>query len=195
VFGHPPIEAPHGAMCPDVLTLFSQHLEGEIDPSVCATMEAHLALGWVECVDGSRQGGRQFPIGGGLFGARRRIGKALSASGSLCVERLFARGRKFTPAPLLDAEPAGDGVQPAGDRRVAAEVAQGTGHRNEALLRDLAGVVHIAAHPKAKPIEMRLIPDEQRLERCGVSLACGRQQFVIGRRPSRGSGWNIRTHW
>ena len=37
-----PIEA-RGAMCPDVLTLFSQHLEGEIDPSVCATMEAHLA--------------------------------------------------------------------------------------------------------------------------------------------------------
>ena len=30
-------------MCPDVLTLFSRHLEGEIDPSVCATMEAHLA--------------------------------------------------------------------------------------------------------------------------------------------------------
>ena len=30
-------------MCPDVLTLFSQHLDGEIDPGVCATMEAHLA--------------------------------------------------------------------------------------------------------------------------------------------------------
>jgi RNA polymerase sigma-70 factor (ECF subfamily) len=30
-------------LCPDVLTLFSQHLEGEIDPSVCAAMEAHLA--------------------------------------------------------------------------------------------------------------------------------------------------------
>jgi RNA polymerase sigma-70 factor (ECF subfamily) len=30
-------------MCPDVLTLFSQHLEGDIDPSVCAMMEAHLA--------------------------------------------------------------------------------------------------------------------------------------------------------
>jgi RNA polymerase sigma-70 factor (ECF subfamily) len=30
-------------LCPDVLTLFSQHLEGEIDPTVCATMEAHLA--------------------------------------------------------------------------------------------------------------------------------------------------------
>jgi RNA polymerase sigma-70 factor, ECF subfamily len=39
----PAIEAPRGAMCPDVLTLFSQHLEGDIDPSVCATMEAHLA--------------------------------------------------------------------------------------------------------------------------------------------------------
>ena len=30
-------------MCPDVLRLFSQHLEGEIDPGVCAAMEAHLA--------------------------------------------------------------------------------------------------------------------------------------------------------
>jgi RNA polymerase sigma-70 factor (ECF subfamily) len=34
---------PPGATCPDVLTLFSQHLEGEIDSAVCATMEAHLA--------------------------------------------------------------------------------------------------------------------------------------------------------
>ena len=40
--GRPAI-APRGTSCPDVLTLFSQHLEGEIDPSVCATMEAHLA--------------------------------------------------------------------------------------------------------------------------------------------------------
>jgi RNA polymerase sigma-70 factor (ECF subfamily) len=31
------------ATCPDVLSLFSQHLEGDIDPSTCATMEAHLA--------------------------------------------------------------------------------------------------------------------------------------------------------
>jgi RNA polymerase sigma-70 factor (ECF subfamily) len=42
VFARPAIESPRGAMCPDVLTLFSQHLEGEIDPSVCAAMEAHL---------------------------------------------------------------------------------------------------------------------------------------------------------
>ena len=41
--GRAPIAPPPGALCPDVLTLFSQHLEGEIDPSVCATMEAHLA--------------------------------------------------------------------------------------------------------------------------------------------------------
>jgi RNA polymerase sigma-70 factor, ECF subfamily len=34
---------PRGALCPDVLTLFSQHLEGEIDPSMCVRMEAHLA--------------------------------------------------------------------------------------------------------------------------------------------------------
>jgi RNA polymerase sigma-70 factor (ECF subfamily) len=32
-----------GAICPDVLALFSRHLEGDIDPAVCATMEAHLA--------------------------------------------------------------------------------------------------------------------------------------------------------
>jgi RNA polymerase sigma-70 factor, ECF subfamily len=41
--GRPPIAPSRGALCPDVLTLFSQHLEGEIDPSVCATMEAHLS--------------------------------------------------------------------------------------------------------------------------------------------------------
>ena len=41
--GRPEIAPPRGALCPDVLTLFSQHLEGEIDPKVCATMEAHLA--------------------------------------------------------------------------------------------------------------------------------------------------------
>ena len=35
--------SPRGAACPDLVTLFSQHLEGEIDPGVCATMEAHLA--------------------------------------------------------------------------------------------------------------------------------------------------------
>ena len=33
--------APRGA-CPDVLTLFSQHLEDEIGPDVCAELERHL---------------------------------------------------------------------------------------------------------------------------------------------------------
>jgi RNA polymerase sigma-70 factor (ECF subfamily) len=42
-FGHPATESSRGTVCPDVLTLFSQHLEGEIHPGVCATMEAHLA--------------------------------------------------------------------------------------------------------------------------------------------------------
>ena len=43
VLGRPAIGSPRTAMCPDVLTLFSQHLEGDINPAVCATMEAHLA--------------------------------------------------------------------------------------------------------------------------------------------------------
>ena len=34
---------PRGALCPDIVTLFSQHLEGEIDPGACATMEAQLS--------------------------------------------------------------------------------------------------------------------------------------------------------
>ena len=42
-FGHPATESSRGTACPDVLTLFSRQLEGEIDPGVCATMEAHLA--------------------------------------------------------------------------------------------------------------------------------------------------------
>ena len=40
--GRPSIASPRGVLCPDVLTLFSQHLEGEIEPGVCAAMEAHL---------------------------------------------------------------------------------------------------------------------------------------------------------
>jgi RNA polymerase sigma-70 factor (ECF subfamily) len=36
-------ERRHATTCPDVSTLFSQHLEGDLDPAVCATMEAHLA--------------------------------------------------------------------------------------------------------------------------------------------------------
>jgi RNA polymerase sigma-70 factor (ECF subfamily) len=36
-------EPSRDSACPDVLTLFSRHLEGDIDPGVCATMEAHLA--------------------------------------------------------------------------------------------------------------------------------------------------------
>lgn len=40
--GRPVISPPRGALCPDIVTLFSQHLEGDIHPTVCATMEAHL---------------------------------------------------------------------------------------------------------------------------------------------------------
>jgi RNA polymerase sigma-70 factor (ECF subfamily) len=43
VLGTPSDEPPRDPMCPDVLTLLSRHLEGDIDPSLCATMEAHLA--------------------------------------------------------------------------------------------------------------------------------------------------------
>jgi RNA polymerase sigma-70 factor, ECF subfamily len=42
VLGRPASASSRGDLCPDVLTLFSQHLDGEIDPSVCARMEAHL---------------------------------------------------------------------------------------------------------------------------------------------------------
>jgi RNA polymerase sigma-70 factor (ECF subfamily) len=35
--------APLGAQCPDIVQLFSQHIEGEISASLCAEMEKHLA--------------------------------------------------------------------------------------------------------------------------------------------------------
>jgi RNA polymerase sigma-70 factor (ECF subfamily) len=43
LIGHSPVETPRAATCPDVLKLFSQHLEGEIDRRACTAMEAHLA--------------------------------------------------------------------------------------------------------------------------------------------------------
>jgi len=36
-------EKPAPGVCPDVLALYSRHLEGEIDASVCAEMEKHIA--------------------------------------------------------------------------------------------------------------------------------------------------------
>lgn len=43
ILGSPAVETPRRSTCPDVLALFSQHLDGELDPRVCAAMEAHLA--------------------------------------------------------------------------------------------------------------------------------------------------------
>ncbi len=39
----PPVPALAGVGCPDIVQLFSEHLEGEISASVCADMEQHLA--------------------------------------------------------------------------------------------------------------------------------------------------------
>jgi len=44
VLGVPDAAAPRGAeACPDIVQLFSQHLEGEISSTLCADMERHLA--------------------------------------------------------------------------------------------------------------------------------------------------------
>jgi RNA polymerase sigma-70 factor (ECF subfamily) len=43
MWGAQAAESAGTGQCPDVLTLFSRHLEGEINPTVCAKMEAHLA--------------------------------------------------------------------------------------------------------------------------------------------------------
>ncbi len=37
-----PASPPPSPACPDVLALFSRHLEGDVTPEVCATMERHL---------------------------------------------------------------------------------------------------------------------------------------------------------
>jgi len=43
LLGVPEPAAPLEAACPDVVSLFSRHLEGEISSDVCADMERHLA--------------------------------------------------------------------------------------------------------------------------------------------------------
>ena len=43
LLGVPAPAAPLAARCPDVLSLFSRHLEGEISSDICAEMERHLA--------------------------------------------------------------------------------------------------------------------------------------------------------
>jgi len=43
LLGVPEPVAPLAAACPDVVSLFSRHLEGEISTDVCADMERHLA--------------------------------------------------------------------------------------------------------------------------------------------------------
>ncbi len=43
VIGGREANTPHDRQCPDILDIFSRHLEGDIDPSVCAAMEAHLS--------------------------------------------------------------------------------------------------------------------------------------------------------
>jgi RNA polymerase sigma-70 factor (ECF subfamily) len=43
LLGIPEPAAPLASACPDVVSLFSRHLEGEISADVCADMERHLA--------------------------------------------------------------------------------------------------------------------------------------------------------
>ena len=154
----------------------------------------HLALRGLEPVDRASQRTLELAIRGGLLRAWPRIGQALGGIDSRRVERLLSRGRELAAPPLLDAEAAGDGIQPARHRGVAAEVAQGARHRNQALLRDVAGVVLVAAHPKAEAVQAGLIADQQRLQRRGVPLPGRRQQFGVGRRTGRMSGRSIRSH-
>jgi RNA polymerase sigma-70 factor (ECF subfamily) len=50
VLGVPVTAAPASSACPDVLSLFSQHLEDEISPETCARMERHIE-GCARCRD------------------------------------------------------------------------------------------------------------------------------------------------
>jgi RNA polymerase sigma-70 factor (ECF subfamily) len=43
LLGGPAADMPRLPGCPDVMPLFSQYLEGDIDSAICARMEAHLA--------------------------------------------------------------------------------------------------------------------------------------------------------
>src|SRR5690606_33760306 len=119
-------------------------------------------------------------IGRGFLWTGLRIGEVLDDDAAGRVERLLVNGRELAAASPAGAEAAHDGVEPGGDRGGAPKITDRSRHGHEAFLRDVAGVVLVAAHPEAEAVEVWLIADEQRLERGWIAGARAGQQLVVG---------------
>ena len=96
-------------------------------------------------------------------------------------EQLLGRG-VLGAAAALDAEAAGDRVEPGRQRRSAPEVSDVARRREERLLEDLLRVFCVSAHPQAEAEDALLVLLEQRFDRFGRSGPRSRDQLVIWRR-------------
>src|SRR5690606_4520103 len=72
-------------------------------------------------------------------------------------------------------------VQPGRERGGAAEVAHRLGHRKQRVLKDLGGILRVAAERHAKAIDLALMALEQHLERPAVTGAGSGEQLGVGR--------------
>ncbi len=87
------------------------------------------------------------------------------------VEGLLLDGRELGAAPLLQAEAAGDRVEPGRNRGRPAEVLHASGHGEERLLQDVLRVLGVPAHLQPEPVDAPLVPLEQRVEGAAVAGA------------------------
>lgn len=84
---------PSATNCPDILKLFSQHREGEIDASVCAEMEQHLS-GCPRCRKACD--GLEKTLGlCKAYGADLEVPPALQQSVQASINKLLLKGEPF----------------------------------------------------------------------------------------------------
>ena len=101
-----------------------------------------------------------FPATASSGAAAGSASRPASAATSVSRER-SSTGSELAPTPLLEAVAAGDGVEPGRQRGGTAEVANAPGHGQQRVLEDVPGVLGVAAHLHAEPIDLRLVALEQ----------------------------------
>ena len=137
-----------------------------------------LAVGRSEVRDGGLERGPQPAIVGEAVGAPAWIAH-FSRPPALALHRHHLGG-VAAPPPLLDAEAAGDRVEPGRRRRVPPEAAERPCRRQERLLDDVLGVGGVAAKPEAETQDPRLEATEQCFEGRTVARLRFGQELRLG---------------
>lgn len=79
-------------------------------------------------------------------------------------------------APVLDAEAAGNGVEPGRQRRRPFKLTHSSGHRDQRVLQDILCGLGIATHLDTEAIDLRLMSFEQLLERRPITRSRSLEQ-------------------